>query len=288
MKFTINFLLLFTFIVSSANLFAQEDARMKYSKTMKIGDRLVANQTLVSECKDFQLRVTEDGRAVVEFIIDEWTGPENGVEIMVVKRTRELWSAPLRGGAKAGPNAILRLQKEDGNFCFYNKDMGFQWCAMTNSKNVTHMTMANDGRLVVYSDDTEIWATPRPKFEIGDEVFGGRVWSTDDSGETGLVYSYSDAGAVNLAEADKMVKAMGAGWEFASLETLTDMYNSNIARDEPIFGQNQYWSSKKKYSAYRIVLNFADGKQADGFEGATFHLISTKKFGSSEMACTNN
>ena len=84
---------------------------------MKLGDRLEEGESLISGNMKFEMRVTRDGRLVVEEIVDRTTCEGR----VVFTEVNELWVAPARNKTN-GSGSYMVLQDNDGNFCFYNKE----------------------------------------------------------------------------------------------------------------------------------------------------------------------
>lgn len=110
-------------------------------------------QSIVSRNIRYQTRVTNDGRMVVEEIIDRALCDDGRI---LVFKTNEIWSNTSQGGDPK-MDYFLKFQ-EDGNLCIYSKQKGFVWCSMSNNRNGHHFEITNIGHIEVVNDHGgEVW-----------------------------------------------------------------------------------------------------------------------------------
>ncbi len=131
-----------------------EVAVATYIGSMPIDRRINEGTCLVSNNMRYAARVTDDGRFVVEEVL-EHAFCEDGR--LLVFHAKEMWASQAKGQAP-NLNYYLILQKEDGNLCVYSEEKGFVWCAMCHNKNGHHLELTNDGHIeVVNKLGSEIW-----------------------------------------------------------------------------------------------------------------------------------
>lgn len=124
-----------------------------YIGTMGKERQINEGHSLVSSNVKFQTRVTNDGRLVVEEILDKALCDDGRI---IVIKANEVWSNTTNGG---DPNLDYFLKfQEDGNLCIYSEQNGFVWCSMSNSKNGHHFEITNVGHIEIVNDHGgEIW-----------------------------------------------------------------------------------------------------------------------------------
>lgn len=117
------------------------------------GQQIDEGFSLVSNNLRYQTRVTDDGRLVVEKILEHGLCDEGKI---VIAKTKEIWSNTTTKGDPA-KDYFLKFQ-EDGNLCIYSKQDGFVWCSMSNEKEGHHFEITNVGHIeVVNNFGAEIW-----------------------------------------------------------------------------------------------------------------------------------
>jgi hypothetical protein len=124
-----------------------------YISTMAKDRQINEGSSLVSSNFKYQTRVTDDGRLVVEEILDH--GLCNDGRLLVFE-AEELWSHTPDGG-DANLDYFLKFQ-EDGNLCIYSEQNGFVWCSMSNDREGDHFEITNIGHIeIVNSHGGEVW-----------------------------------------------------------------------------------------------------------------------------------
>jgi hypothetical protein len=125
----------------------------KYIANMSRGSQIDEGYSMVSQNLDYQTRVTDDGRLVVEEILDGALC-DNGT--ILVFKTNEIWSNNTKGG-DAKLDYFLKFQ-DDGNLCIYSNQAGFVWCSMSNGLNSHHLELSNIGHIeIVNNHGGEVW-----------------------------------------------------------------------------------------------------------------------------------
>lgn len=124
-----------------------------YIGSMGKDSQIDEGNSLVSTNIKYQTRVTDDGRLVVEEILDRALCDDGRI---LVFRTNEIWSNTTEGGDPK-LDYFLKFQ-EDGNLCIYSKQNGFVWCSMTSTLNGDRLEITNIGHLEVVNDHGgEVW-----------------------------------------------------------------------------------------------------------------------------------
>jgi hypothetical protein len=124
-----------------------------YIGTMSKESRLNEGQSLISNNTKFQTRVTDDGRLVVEEILDRVLCDDGRV---LVFKSNEIWSNT-KAAQDPSLDYYLKFQ-EDGNLCIYSEQKGFVWCSMSNGINGHHFELTNTGHLEIVNDHGgEVW-----------------------------------------------------------------------------------------------------------------------------------
>lgn len=125
----------------------------RYIGTMGKERQIDEGNSLVSNNVKFQTRVTDDGRLVVEEIIDKALCDDGRILIF---NTKEIWS---NTNESRDPKLDYYLKfQDDGNLCIYSEQSGFVWCSMSNSLNGHHLELTNIGHLEIVNDHGgEIW-----------------------------------------------------------------------------------------------------------------------------------
>jgi len=110
-------------------------------------------QSLVSTNLRYQTRVTDDGRLVVEEILDRALCDNSKIFVF---QANEIWSNTTKKG-DSKLDYYLKFQ-EDGNLCIYSEQSGFVWCSMSNGKNGHHLELTNIGHIEIVNDHGgEVW-----------------------------------------------------------------------------------------------------------------------------------
>lgn len=132
-----------------------KDAVMKYTASMIGGDRLSANEKLLSVNGRFQLRVTTDGNFVIEEILNN-----NDCEF------EEIYRFPLTNGGSKPKESFFSFNP-DGNICMDSKQ-GKTYCATTGrdakvaailAKELKILELTNNGQLrLVNGKGKIIWS----------------------------------------------------------------------------------------------------------------------------------
>jgi len=125
----------------------------KYIGEMTKGKQIDEGFSIVSQNLNYQTRVTDDGRLVVEEILDVALC-DSGV--ILVFKTNEIWSNTTEG---RDPKLDYYLKfQEDGNLCIYSEQAGFVWCSMSNGPYSDHLILSNIGHIeVVNAQGGEVW-----------------------------------------------------------------------------------------------------------------------------------
>jgi len=109
--------------------------------------------SLVSSNLKFQTRVTDDGRLVIEEILDRALCDDGRI---IVLKTNEIWANTNKKG-DASLDYYLKFQN-DSNLCIYSEQNGFVWCSMSNGRNGHHFEITNVGHIEVVNDHGgEVW-----------------------------------------------------------------------------------------------------------------------------------
>ena len=125
----------------------------KYIGSMGKERQIDEGQSLVSSNIRYQVRVTNDGRMVLEEILDRALCDDGRI---LVFETNEIWSNTSKGGDPS-LDYFLKFQ-EDSNLCIYSKQNGFVWCSMSNGQNGHHLELTNIGHIEVVNDHGgEVW-----------------------------------------------------------------------------------------------------------------------------------
>lgn len=136
----------------------------KYTGSMRPNDYLMEGQNLTSANGKFHLRVTTEGEAIIEEIIESQTcGICN--EKITMRAGREVWKAPAGGRLNSPPKISMFTMNPDCNLCF-NSKLNKGWCATNGiDKNRVFLwkcdkvILTNDGRLVLIDKDRkELWS----------------------------------------------------------------------------------------------------------------------------------
>ncbi len=120
---------------------------------MKKNTQINEGQSLVSSNLKYGARVTDDGRLIVEEILDHAFCDDGRI---LVFKGKEVWANTTEG---QDPNLDYFLKfQEDGNLCIYSEQKGFVWCSMCNDKDGHHLELTGLGYLeVVNGHGFEIW-----------------------------------------------------------------------------------------------------------------------------------
>ncbi len=112
--------------------------------------------SLVSKNIKYGARVTDDGRLVVEEILDHAFCNDGKILIF---EANEIWSNTTE---KRDPSLDYFMKfQEDGNLCIYSEQKGFVWCSMCHNQDGQHVELTNTGYLeVVNGQGVEIWPKP--------------------------------------------------------------------------------------------------------------------------------
>jgi len=109
--------------------------------------------SLVSPNFKYQTRVTDDGRLVVEEILEHALCDQGN---LIIFKAKEIWAHTTQKGDPA-KDYFMKFQN-DGNLCIYSEQSGFVWCSMSNGKDGHHFEITNVGHIeVVNSHGGEIW-----------------------------------------------------------------------------------------------------------------------------------
>ena len=109
--------------------------------------------SLVSNNLKYATRVSDDGRLIIEEIIEHAFCSDGRVLIF---QANEIW-ANTQEGRDPSLDYFLKFQ-DDGNLCIYSEQNGFVWCSMCNGRDGHHLELTNIGHLeVVNSHGVEIW-----------------------------------------------------------------------------------------------------------------------------------
>ncbi len=136
-----------------------KDAVKKYQTSMKLGDRLLEKEKIISANGRYQLRGTPDGNFVIEEVLSSGNCPY-----------KEVYRFPLNNGGSK-PNISFLSYNTDGNICMDNKQ-GKTYCATTGRdataavilNKSTKLELTDDGRLrLINNQGQEIWATSPAK-----------------------------------------------------------------------------------------------------------------------------
>ena len=124
-----------------------------YISTMSKNRQINEGSSLVSANLKYQTRVTDDGRLVVEEILDHGLCEDGTILIF---HANEIWANTTQG---RDPNNDYFLKfQEDGNLCIYSEQHGFVWCSMSNGPDSHHFEITNIGHIeVVNSHGGEVW-----------------------------------------------------------------------------------------------------------------------------------
>ena len=121
-----------------------------YIGSMGKNNQIEEGTSLVSTNINYQTRVTDDGRLVVEEILDRALCDDGRI---LVFKTNEIWSNTTQGG-DSKLDYYLKFQ-QDGNLCIYSNQNGFVWCSMSDGH---HLEITNIGHLEVVNDHGgEVW-----------------------------------------------------------------------------------------------------------------------------------
>ncbi|MDF1698264.1 MAG: DUF3421 domain-containing protein [Saprospiraceae bacterium] len=125
----------------------------KYIGQMMKERQVNEGESLVSSNMKYQVRVTDDGRLVVEEVIDRALCEDGRILIF---KSNEIWS---NTNKKGNPDLDYYLKfQDDGNLCIYSEQSGFVWCSMSNGINGHHLTISNVGHIeVVDHHGGEVW-----------------------------------------------------------------------------------------------------------------------------------
>ena len=122
-------------------------------KTLGKETQVDEGMSVASRNLEYQARVTDDGRLVIERIVHHMIC-DNGT--IVILEANEIWSNTKNKG-DASKNYFLKFQ-DDGNLCIYSKEDGFVWCSMSNGQDGHHFEITNMGHIeVVNNHGVEIW-----------------------------------------------------------------------------------------------------------------------------------
>ncbi len=144
---------------------------VKYTKEIMkpaTGDiRLKPGEKMISGNGEYHMRITSDGRMVIEKIL---ATTECGGKT-VVTESREIWETP-KGVDSNWENKTSFKFGYDCNICFLSLEKNRHWCATFGAKDSMYnkissckkLVLTDDGRLVIVGqDDQEIWtSTPKP------------------------------------------------------------------------------------------------------------------------------
>lgn len=124
-----------------------------YIGTMSKNKKMSEGSSLVSNNMQYQTRVTDDGRLVVEEILGHGFCEDGNIYVF---DTKEVWSNTAEKG-DANLDYYLQFQ-EDGNLCIYSEQNGFVWCSMSNGFESHHFELTNIGHIEVVNDHGgEVW-----------------------------------------------------------------------------------------------------------------------------------
>jgi uncharacterized protein YkwD len=169
--FSLVFTLILLSIFPSQKLTAQifsncvgSTSTQKYTGSMRPNDQLLEGQNLTSVNGEFHLRVTNQGKLVIEEILETQTcGICN--EKITMRAGREIWRAPSAGRLNSPPRISAFNVNTDCNLCFVSK-LNQQWCATYGNdanRNLLgqcdKVILTNEGRLVLINKNRqEIWS----------------------------------------------------------------------------------------------------------------------------------
>ncbi|MFK8009392.1 MAG: DM9 repeat-containing protein [Saprospiraceae bacterium] len=115
--------------------------------------QIYEGSSLLSRNLKYQVRVTDDGRLVIEEILEHGLCNDGSI---VVFKYREIWANTTQKG-DASKDYFLKFQN-DGNLCIYSDQSGFVWCSMSNARNGHHFEITNIGHIeVVDNHGNEVW-----------------------------------------------------------------------------------------------------------------------------------
>ena len=121
--------------------------------TMSKNQKMSEGVSLISNNLKYQTRVSDDGRLVVEEVLEHGLCEDGTIFVFAAN---ELWSNTTNGG---DPNLDYYLTfQDDGNLCIYSEQNGFVWCSMSNGDDSDHFEITNIGHIeVVNSHGGEVW-----------------------------------------------------------------------------------------------------------------------------------
>ncbi len=124
-----------------------------YIGSMYKEKKLKEGTSLISTNLKYQTRVTDDGRLVVEEVLDHGLCEDGRI---LVFEANQVWSNTSEK-RDASLDYYLTFQK-DGNLCIYSEQNGFVWCSMSNGPDSDHFEITNIGHIeVVNSHGGEVW-----------------------------------------------------------------------------------------------------------------------------------
>ena len=125
----------------------------RYISAISKNKQINEGTSLISSNLKYQTRVTDDGRLVIEEILDHGLCEDGRI---LVFKTVEIWSNTTEKQDPA-KDYYLKFQ-EDGNLCIYSTQDGFVWCSMSNGKDGHHFEITNIGHIeIVNSHGGEVW-----------------------------------------------------------------------------------------------------------------------------------
>lgn len=115
--------------------------------------KIVEGFSMVSKNFEYQARVTDDGRLVVDHIVHYIHCDDGSI---VITESEEIWTNTTQKG-DASKKYYMKFQ-DDGNLCIYSGKDTFVWCSMSNGLDGHHFEITNMGHIeVVNSHGVEVW-----------------------------------------------------------------------------------------------------------------------------------
>lgn len=121
--------------------------------SIKKEQKIQEGYSLVSNNLDYQTRVSDDGRLIVEKVLEHALCDDGRILIL---NTEVIWT---NTDQKGNPDLDYYLKfQDDGNLCIYSGKNTFVWCSMSNGRDGHHFEITNMGHIeVVNSHGGEVW-----------------------------------------------------------------------------------------------------------------------------------
>lgn len=117
--------------------YIEDEESFRSPDSLRNGQELKRNQSLVSEDRRYYVTFQEDGNFVL-------SGPSG-----------TLWASNTSGIT----NARNVIMQRDGNLVMYTEENKAVWASHTNGRPRTKFIVQNDGNAIIYSDKIAVWAT---------------------------------------------------------------------------------------------------------------------------------